>query len=119
MRLESSAVWTPSAIRNPQRPASVSRTTAKPAAACSARAPLASPPLVLDARAGELGFARGSGDARRVQAVLRPLEGVEGRRTIAVHSVGLDAHVIELDVEFRQRLGHPVARHGRVLEGMT
>ncbi|HEY4958520.1 MAG TPA: hypothetical protein VII31_11960, partial [Caldimonas sp.] len=76
-------------------------------------------PLVLDAGASELGLPGRARHARRLDRRLRGCQRLGGGRPIQRDALGLDAHVVHLDVQLRQRLADAVARRGGVLHGMT
>ena len=84
-----------------------------------ARSNRARAPVVLDVRAGQLGFTRRSGDARGVHRLVQLPQPFRRLCAINLHAVGFDADVVSLDVQLRQRLGHPVAGGPRVLQGMA
>src|SRR6185436_11113247 len=73
-------------------------------------------PFVLDARAGQLRFARRPGDARRLDRLVRAAQAVDRRAAIRGRALGLDTEIARLDVELRQRLGDAFARRRGVLE---
>jgi hypothetical protein len=75
-------------------------------------------PLVLDARAGQLRFARGARDARGFDGVVRAPQPSAARRAPAAARSDSIARR-HLDVELRQRLGHAFARRRGVLERMA
>ena len=76
-------------------------------------------PLVLDARAGQLGLPGRARQARRFDRRLRGRQRLGGGRPIQRDALRLDAHVVHLDVQLRQRLADAVARRRGVLHGMT
>src|SRR5215471_21301190 len=75
-----------------------------------ARPDLSGAPLMLDPSARQLGFAGRSSDAGGIERLLRAFHSIERGRSLGVYALGLNAHVVELDVEFGQRLGDALAR---------
>src|SRR5439155_6759257 len=73
-------------------------------------------PLVLDARARELGFPRDARDPRRFERRLRAPQRFGRRRALRGDALRFDADVRRLDVELEQRFGDALARGRGVLQ---
>ena len=56
-------------------------------------------PFVLDSRAGQLGFARGVGDARRVDGLLRAAQALGRRLALRRDALQSDPHVVDFDIQ--------------------
>ena len=84
-----------------------------------ARADGTGAPLVLDARAGELGLAGRPREARGLDGFVGAAKTRGRRRAIGFDTRRFDPDVVGLDVELRERFGDPVACGRGVLQRVT
>ena len=76
-------------------------------------------PFVFDARAGQLGFARQVGDARRLDGVVRAAQPLGRRLALRRHPLRSDPHIVDFDVQLGERRADPLAGGRRVFERVT
>src|SRR6476646_2613333 len=71
---------------------------------------------MFDAGARQLRFAGRSRDACGVDGLLATSERLDGSLTVGSDALGFDPHVVDVDVELRERLADPFARDAGMLE---